>query len=126
MIFSHASGSVTLKGALFPEHQPKFHMQTKGFAADGTAIVYDHATDIHYIDVTIRDTRAVFGSLRTFIESTVSWSKETFSATPDSTVDWGSGLGSVVTVKFWESNDIYDPAQVAPGVFEASLRMVKV
>lgn len=126
MIFSHGSGSVVLKGALFPEHQPKFHVQTKGFAADGTPIVYDHATDIHYLDVVIRDTRAVFGSLRTFIESHVSFAKETFSATPDANVDWGAGLGSVVTVKFWEANDVYDPAQIAPGVFEAALRMVKV
>ena len=104
MIWTRGATELTLTNVIYPVNRNPSHVQSKGIALDGTARVYDFATDIVYLTLSFYDDHDQIENIRNFLKNTVKFSKETFTMTPDSNQDWGEGDGGTLSVRFWADN----------------------
>ena len=112
MTFVSGVTTVTLNGAIYPFTYTLDRHQSVGISGDGTARVYDRGPTEQYIGIQLRDDHSNLTNIRSFIETTLVFRKNTFTFTPDSGVDVGNGDGGAVTVRYWggtfmESQNFY-------------------
>jgi len=123
MIFTHVTGTVTtsfsLPGANYPFKNPTSRSQELGLTESGAVKAFDHQIHEYLIELNFNCNAAQKASVESFLINTVSFGLATWSFTPDSNVDCGSGSGSAVAVRFWDSQ--VDPIFNAPGRFNIGM-----
>lgn len=104
--FVLGGSTITFTGFIFPFIHTYSHHQNRDTAEDGTARVYDRGVTERFIGINLNEKNHANATtnLRTFIITTVTFSKLTFTFTPDAGMNVGNGDGGAVTVRWWNGN----------------------
>lgn len=117
--------TVTFTGFIFPFMHSYDHHQNIGVAEDATVRAYDRGVTERFIGIKLNEknhTNAIT-NLRTFIITTVTFSKTTFTFTPDPGINVGAGDGSAVTVRWWNSKLVENQWAFQKYAFDFVLRV---
>jgi len=106
MTIVQGGNTLTLKGSLYPVSLSFTRYQLHGVSADGLEVyVRDDAQyeDIYW-KILLHEPHSNIDDIRGFVINYLKFSKNTCTFTPDSNIDLGSGAGSAVTARYWDSN----------------------
>ena len=95
--------TVTFTGFIYPFSHTYQHHQNIGVAEDGSVMAYDRGVSERYIGIKLKEKSHsnATTNLRNFIITTVTFSKDTFTFTPDAGINVGNGDAGAVTVRYW-------------------------
>lgn len=113
------TATVDIPGVILPLEEFTDRFQNLGQAADGSPIVYDSGINQYWIRGKVRLNESQRNNLYSFIENTVKFAYATFSLVPDATVNFGSGAGSAVIVRWWGNH--WRQNRYTQGRFEVDL-----
>ncbi|HEA19667.1 hypothetical protein LCGC14_1529940 [marine sediment metagenome] len=101
--FVLGGSTITFTGFIFPFVHTYEHHQNIGVAEDGSVKAYDRSVTERFIGIKLNEKNHTNATtnLRTFIITTVTFTKDTFTFTPDSGMNVGNGDGGAVTVRWW-------------------------
>jgi len=123
MTFTWGETSVVVD-VQYPAIVAPVHFQTRGETQGGGAKVYDYGVNVYHIIIELRvKTAAKIAELRSFFMSTTTFSKETFTITPDPGHDIGAGAGAAITARLWD--DDWEEKMVNWQKFPPTLRFRK-
>ncbi len=123
--FVLGGSTITFTGFIFPFVYSQDHHQNAGIAEDGTARVYDRGVTERLIGIKLneKDHANATTNLRTFIITTVTFSKLTFTFTPDPGINVGNGDGGAVTVRYWSNKLVENQWAFQKYAFDIVLRV---
>ena len=102
MTFANNGTSVTFSGIIYPVPYSSRGLQSWGTSKDGTVRVYDGDLNEEFISLLIKDDHSNLADIRSFIQVTAVYRKNTFTFTPDAGHNVGNGDGGAITVRYWE------------------------
>lgn len=117
--------TVTFTGFIFPFKYTQDHHQNIGVAEDATVRAYDRGVTERFIGIKLneKDHTNATTNLRTFIITTVTFSKDTFTFTPDAGINVGAGDGNAVTVRYWARSLVENQWAFQKYAFDIVLRV---
>jgi hypothetical protein len=118
-------GSVTItKNPNYPvDWWPERFNQSSQDTADGGRKTYDNGPNVIYGTLIIRHVDQAEGdSLRTYLDSTTIFEKESFTVSPPANTNLGKGKGTAMQVFFNGGNSLEGVfTLVAPGTYDVSI-----
>jgi len=101
--FVLGGSTITFTGFIFPFVHSYDHHQNIGVAEDGSVKAYDRGVTERFIGIKLNEKNHTNATtnLRTFIITTVTFSKTVFVFTPDAGINAGAGDGAAVNVRWW-------------------------
>jgi len=101
----------------------RLNQYTQG-TADGGRNTYDNGPNILKGTIVLRNVSKANGdALRTYLTDTAIFGKNSFTITPPASTDLGSGVGTAVTLAFYDGGTNLDGVfeYIAPGIYNINL-----
>jgi hypothetical protein len=123
--FVLGGSTITFTGFVFPFNYSHEHHQNIGVAEDASVKAYDRSVTERFIGIKLneKDHTNATTNLRTFIITTVTFSKLTFTFTPDTGINVGNGDGGAVTVRWWSPSLLENQWMFQKYAFDMILRV---